>query len=367
LRWTDLASTDFIAYRDNLRAVGCPEKTIRDILEAELNHWFDQRRQPIVDAFQLRFWDLAAQQGEKAVEEVEDQLQRLLEDRERLLTAVLPEQTPARAIDRTPLRQTFARRYYWLPADLQSQLVDLDEQHWLATCEHGEEINRRESRESTPEDHARGEQLRSEYEAAQRALLGEFATEYDLRNSGSSWAARLAGFEPTEDEWRAVTMAQTELNAAINSAGPLPKYEALMFQRYGIVPGKGSVSGEASQAVADAQARYDSAVGDIFGPQRYAEYQRAGDEAYHQTQRVTQRLGLDDNDANHAWDIQRAAQAAMQQLHANPGLDATERQVALREITAEAAGALRSALGNRGFETYQEYAGAWLRTTTPEE
>jgi hypothetical protein len=355
-QWSDLASTDFIAYRENLRAVGCPEKTVRDILESELDHWFFERSQPIADALQPSFWDLAAQRGRDAFEEIEGQFQQLWEEREKLSASILDDRTPG--INRFPPREAFARQYYWLPADLQSQLVDLDAQYSLASIERAEEIKRRENSEPTPEDEARAGQLRSEYEAAHRALLGDFADEYDLRNSGSNWAAGLAGFEPTEEEWRAVTRAQTELNAALTRDG---SYAALMMQRYGIMPG----NSPENQEVADAQARYDTAVRDIFGPERYTEYQRAGDEAYRQTRRVTQRLGLDDNAAIRAWDIQRDAQAAMQQLRAIPGLDATGRQMALDQITAEAASALQHTFGNPGFATYQQYAGKWLQTPQP--
>jgi hypothetical protein len=358
LHWSDQASTDFIAYRDNLRAVGCPDKTVRDILDSELDHWFFERSQPIVDAVQPRFWDLAAQQG--AFEEVGGELQQLWEEREKLSASILDDRTPE--INRFPPREAFARQYYWLPADLQSQLVDLDAQYSLASIERAEEIQRRENSEPTPDDEARAGQLRSEYEAAHRALLGDFADEYDLRNSGSNWAAGLAGFEPTEEEWRAVTRAQTELNAAVQR---MPRdasyYAALMMQRYGIRPG----NNPENQELADAQARYDTAVRDIFGPERYTEYQRAGDEAYRQTRRVTQRLGLDDNAAIRAWDIQRDAQAALQQIRAIPELDATGRQMAYDRITAEAASALQHTLGNAGFATYQQYAGKWLQTPPP--
>ncbi len=359
-RWSDLASTDFIAYRDNLRAVGCPEKTVRDILESELDHWFFERSQPIADALQPRFWDLAAQRGRDAFEEIEGQLQQLWEEREKLSASILDDRT--QEINRFPPREAFARQYYWLPADVQSQLADLDAQYSLASIERAEEIKRRENSEPTPEDRARDEQLRSEYEAAHRALLGDFADEYDLRNSGSNWAGGLAGFEPTEEEWRAVTRAQTELNAAVQR---MPRdasfYAALMMQRYGIMPG----NSPENQEVADIQARYDTAVRDIFGPERYTEYQRAGDEAYRQTRRVTQRLGLDDNAAIRAWDIQRDTQAAIEQLRAIPELDAAGRQIALNQIVAEAAGALQHTLGDRGFATYQQYAGQWLQTPHP--
>src|SRR5262245_45431219 len=35
--WSDLESTDYHQYIANLRAIGCPEQTIRDIIIADIN------------------------------------------------------------------------------------------------------------------------------------------------------------------------------------------------------------------------------------------------------------------------------------------------------------------------------------------
>jgi len=44
-RWSQLSSDDDAAYIHNLRAAGCPETTIRDILSASIGHRFDQKRE----------------------------------------------------------------------------------------------------------------------------------------------------------------------------------------------------------------------------------------------------------------------------------------------------------------------------------
>lgn len=360
LHWNDLASTDFFVYRDNLRAIGCPEKTVRDILGSELDQWLFERCQPILDALQPRFWQLAAQQGEDGFEEIQTQLHQLKNEREAMFTALFGEQEPDPALESRRLRESLARRYHWLPPELQVQLLELHQQHLLAQRRLQSEFDHPDGHEWTPEENQRWNQLRTEQDAAHRALLGDFAEEYDLRSSGSGWAGRLAGFEPTEDEWRAVTKAQAELNAVMRQ-NPSAVH-ALMLQRYGLSPGSPNYPKlEPQPDVADAQARFEASVQATFGPERYAEYQRAGDPIYQQTRRVTQRLGLDDNLAVRAWEIQRATQAAAEQLRANPGLDAERRQAALDQITAETFATLRSTLGDRGFETYQEYAGSWLR------
>jgi hypothetical protein len=265
LHWNDLASTDFFVYRDNLRAIGCPEKTVRDILESELDQWLFERCQPILDALQPRFWQLAAQRGEEGFEEFIPNFSCCKNERDALLAAVLGEQEPDPALESRRLRESHARRYHWLPPELQAQLLELEEQHLLAQRRLQGEFDHPDDGEWTPEENQRWKQLRTEHDAAHRALLGDFAEEYDLRNSGSGWAGRLVGFEPTEDEWRAVTKAQAELNAVMrqNPSG----VHALMLQRYGLIPGSPDYPKlEPQPDVADAQARFEANVQAAFGP-----------------------------------------------------------------------------------------------------
>ncbi len=47
-RWSQLESTDYRAYVDNLRGIGCPEQTIRDIISADLDAgWYAERRRKL--------------------------------------------------------------------------------------------------------------------------------------------------------------------------------------------------------------------------------------------------------------------------------------------------------------------------------
>jgi len=44
-QWSQLESTDYRIYIANLRRIGCPEQTIRDIITADVDSVFNQRRQ----------------------------------------------------------------------------------------------------------------------------------------------------------------------------------------------------------------------------------------------------------------------------------------------------------------------------------
>ena len=51
-RWSQLESSDDATYARNLRAVGCPEATIRDLVTAAIARRFDQKRQGLAAARQ---------------------------------------------------------------------------------------------------------------------------------------------------------------------------------------------------------------------------------------------------------------------------------------------------------------------------
>src|SRR6516165_11399960 len=42
--WSELESPDYVTYIANLRDIGCPEQTIRDIIIADVNGLFAKRR-----------------------------------------------------------------------------------------------------------------------------------------------------------------------------------------------------------------------------------------------------------------------------------------------------------------------------------
>lgn len=52
LRWSDLVSSDNQTYAGNLRAIGCPENTIREILTAAIARVYDGKRQEIRSQYQ---------------------------------------------------------------------------------------------------------------------------------------------------------------------------------------------------------------------------------------------------------------------------------------------------------------------------
>lgn len=47
-RWSQLESTNYLTYIANLRSIGCPEQTIRDLISAEVDSWFAPLREKVL-------------------------------------------------------------------------------------------------------------------------------------------------------------------------------------------------------------------------------------------------------------------------------------------------------------------------------
>jgi hypothetical protein len=85
--WHELESTDYPTYIANLRDMGCPEQTIRDIIIAEVNNLFSKRRALEIVTPEQQWW---RSEPDTNVVEVAAEKARLLEDERRaLLTRLL--------------------------------------------------------------------------------------------------------------------------------------------------------------------------------------------------------------------------------------------------------------------------------------
>jgi hypothetical protein len=59
--WSQVASTNLAQYATNLRAIGCPNEIIREVILAVVNEDFVRRRHAIFEPIHAQFWELMAQ------------------------------------------------------------------------------------------------------------------------------------------------------------------------------------------------------------------------------------------------------------------------------------------------------------------
>ena len=337
--WTRLASADFKKYRANLLAVGCPDETMRDIVTAEIEEQFLQKRRALLEELQRTFWDRLAKDWDwLKSEKFAKPLEELNEAREKLLAEVLGEDKKEDE-DRRDLRARRNEiRYAWLPAEKRAQLFEIEEQARTQRNALQKEIAARTDTAETDNDKARQKVIAEALVAARKRVLSpEELAEYELRTSSSArWASYLPGFEASEDEWRAVAKSRSDYDEAVVK---IPDDETKQQQF---------------------EAVWQQQLQATLGSNRYAQYETASDNAYQDTRRITARYGLPDALAKEVAALQKSAQAAANHLRQDSSQSAEARAVALAAIQQETQATLAAQLGQNVFTTYQKYHGDWL-------
>ena len=361
LQWSQIANADLKVYRDNLNALGCPDATVCEIIRAEINHRFAPRRAAIVAAFQPRAWGFLVRGGlalNRMIPQTEwgQSLMALGEERRKLIADVLGGDRSDAEVEQRSRHENLMRQFSWLPAEKRDRLIALEEQYqrdmmnWAGSL-----VNSAPA----PEDKDRPQKLLQALEQAKQQLLTpDELAELQLRESNeANWAGNLSGFDPTEDEWRAVTQLR------LKQAGD---------QRQLADP---DLSNEQRTALQnELQADFDHAVESALGPDRYSQYQLANNAEFQAVRDVTQRYGLPDDIAAQAYQAQKDAMAAAEQMRnrqdlspdarqaaANASLSPTEQAVALSVLKTATANAISARLGG-AYQNYLAGPGQWLES-----
>jgi len=85
--WQEVESADYVTYIKNLRAIGCPEKTIRDIIVADVNQLYAHRRVTEVVAPEQQWW--RSDPDPELIDKAAAKVKELEAERKTLLTKLL--------------------------------------------------------------------------------------------------------------------------------------------------------------------------------------------------------------------------------------------------------------------------------------
>ena len=349
-QWSQVASPDLKLYRDNLRGIGCPELTVREIIRAVINEDFRMRRRNILDAFQDHYWGMVLR-GELVKRQLLPQtdwgqaLTSLAAERDQLISDVLGPDALTTEAARQAQQADWEQKFAWLSPAKRARMIELQEQYQQQLADWAASLGSRPDGAPTPEDEAARQKLQQDFEAAeQQVLTPQEQAELQLRESDvANWAADLPGFNPTEDEWRSLTQLRSQFEASQSALAD---------------PNLTDAQRAAQQS--DLQSNFLNSVQATLGPDRFAQYQLANNDQYQALHNVTQRYGLPDSVAAQGLNVQQTAQAAADQVRANPSLSPQDQQAALNAIQSETEKTLGQILGTGVLSTYKEYGGDWI-------
>lgn len=345
--WSTVESDDYAAYLENLRRIGCPEETVRDIILADVRKVFARRRAALVPPpADFEFWRTPAERttaaADRRADDEHDAALRALDREERALIRRLLGASPeALARAESGPEPGLLRHVAFLPPERQAAVADL-----LARFdERGYELL------LAAEDPAVGREPQAMLEAERRAALAGLLTpeellEYDLRTSPLADELRDAfrGAETTREEFVALFKLRQQAEAALAE-----------------IPGDALDAAARREVIA---AETEQAVRETLTPQRFADFERARDPDY----QVLYDLALDHKVepvvAAQVYDMRRTVAEQADRLRDDPLLTAEQKRAGLTAIRRETERAIGEVLGAPLLDLYRDNGGVWLEEIT---
>jgi hypothetical protein len=331
--WQSLFTPDLRQYAANLRAVECPEETIRDILMAEINRQYAPREAELKVRPEDRFpWESVTSYDKRAKESKFRQL--LVEKRDLLKELVgvdVPIETPPTLAGRNI--EKFEAAYRDLPEAKREQVRAIQEKYWGQS----DEIKRRTMGFLEPEDRELYKQIKSERRQEMAQILSAQELEdYELKTSptGSALRSRLSGFDATEEEMRQIFRLTQPLD-----------------EEYSLISGTRDPEDKVAAAKRkEVEQQWQEQLHGLLGDERFAEMERSKDQAYQHMVRAGQEAGVPKDSIVQAYEAQKVMREEASRVMKDPSLSPEQRQQALLGMQAEGEKALQSILGEQAFE-----------------
>ncbi|HKQ36528.1 MAG TPA: hypothetical protein VJ063_00540 [Verrucomicrobiae bacterium] len=308
--WNQVESSDFQQYMSNLRGIGCPEETIRDLVIAEINKLYAPKFAALMaQANNYDYWKPASK---KARQGLTKELEGLRAEKRALLKTLLGmdsdphEQWANITVDQLIDQGRFAS----LSAEKQKQVRDI-----LAKYELSQDIDPKKMREKRREELA-------------QVLSPEELYAFDLRdsNAADSVRSRFGDADLSEAEYKKLFDLRKAYEEAVGASADYSDPEKMRKRS------------EARKLLDDA---YKSALGE----QRMEEIARQTDPGWRSLTQVGQQFNLDQQTLDRAYAMQQAAAQQMAQLFADQNLPREDRRKAADAINKELQENMATVLG----------------------
>lgn len=345
--WRMVESEDYKKYIANLRSIGCPEETIRDIILADVNKLFEARRRELNGSTnKFQYWKagnpLAGLMDPKRME----RQQTLNQEKRTLLKellGVVPDEKPDILAGYNP----FETMLDFLPASKQSQVTDIYMKYQAKVA------GAMGNGAPDAEDMKNMQKVQKEMDAELAKLMSpEEYQDYQLRMSQTAMIMRmqLGSFDPSEQEFRDIFKLKKPFDDDYSS----------MF-------GTTATTKEEKDKRKAAETAMNDQIKALLGDDRYAEYERAQDYAYQSIWRTTDRYGLGKDAALKVYDMKKAAEDEAKKVRNDKSLDKDQRTTALAGIRTETEKSIQTVMGDKAWNSYSTQPGNyWLRGISPD-
>ncbi len=343
--WQAVESDDYREYIANLRAIGCPEQTIKDIIVADVNKLFEERRkEERKDLPKFQFWKTG---NPVAMFMNKDRMQANMESdkkKRELLKLLLGEDVELKPNLTAGVNQEemLGRMLGFLDDDKQAKVM---ETYMSFQLEMAEAFG-----SGAPDKEDREKMLKKQKEMEQKLASLMNPEEYELyqltmSQTGMMMRMQLDGLDPTEREFRDIFKLQKAFD-----------------DEFGGVIGMAGMGPDEMKNRQEAEKLLKQDIKKLLGDERYSDYEMVSDWAYKPLAKVLEKQGLDKAVGRDVWAMKKAAETEVGKIRVDANLSQEQRGEALKAIAEETRNAVRGKLGDKGFESYNGgMGGHWLK------
>lgn len=340
--WRNVESEDYRKYIGNLRSIGCPEETIRDIITADVNKLFVQRRRELTTGGKkFEFWKTGNPMAAMMDPEKMEKQQALNKEKSALLKELLGVEPAAETANM--FAGMFETMLDFLPTDKQGKVTQLLQDAQVKIMK-----SMGKGGQPDADDAKQMSKVQKDLEADLAKILSpqEFE-DYQLRMSQTAMVMRmqLASFDPNEDEFRKIFDVKKKFD---------DEYPMM---------GMGSLEKEEKKKMEADKKAMNEQLKSILGD-RYADYERAEDWNYQNIYRIADKNGLGKDTAVKVYDMKKVAEDKAKEIRTNKTLTSEQRTAALKSIRDETEGSMRTTFGEKAYTSYEKQA-YWLNSISP--
>ena len=325
--WSEIESADFPTYIKNLRDIGCPERTIRDIIVAEVDDLFSERITKELNLPEQKWW--LPDPDMEVLQAGMDQVRALQSEKEQLLTQLLGPgwQDQLSNIAAASIRFDGPVLSNISP-EAKSSVERIEANARRASSEMTQSA-RAEGREVTTQERAR---FRQETRRELAAVLNpQQLEEYLLRYSQTADEMReqLRGFGANADEFRRIFQAQDQFDQQLATLG--------------------DDSASATRRTELTLIR-DEAVRQAIGSDRFALYQASQNPLFRQAQEQAEQSGAPAEKVLPIFRVNQAVAEEIARIQTDGSLSEDQRRIALVTVQQQQQNSIQRILSDQPAE-----------------
>jgi len=321
--WQTVESTDYKAYIANLRAIGCPEATIRDIIRADVKNLFDARVRAQMPANQrFEYWKPGPSIASLVNDDFVNRQKDLAIEKHLLLKELLGTDASTEP-DLSAGLHVFDTVLDFTRPEKRSQVLEV------------ELLNL--GRMVAASDQASIAKAQAEKEQFLSTILTpEEKFEYDVRLSltALSLQGRLGGFTPTEQEFREMVRLQKQFDDVHGWTS------------------QAASSSDAAERRAAAQQELETQTRSLLGDERYREYVNEQNWSGSSLRKVARDFNIPKETAFKVFDLTDTAKDAAERMRRDALRSDAQKQAALDAIRAETETTAGAVIGPDALQAY---------------